>query len=207
MRPHILVDESKHDCYRVIAAVIDLPSKVLANQSFRDLPKGRSASRMGRRDQQRIVQNLPKLPVPVELFESHARDEREARARCIRAVARRAIELHATEIVIEPDASFVESDLMHLRLLLAGTDIKFRHATVRSAPLLCIADAVGWAWHRDHYRRRAIRKMVRAVHKVDEVRSPPYRDHPGTVHRQRSRRMVANVRTSPRLAGVSPVQP
>jgi hypothetical protein len=163
-RGHVFVDESKKSDYILVAAVVAPSELAVARQTVRRLmlPGQRRLHMVKEKpDRQRsILAAIDRLGLSIMLYQAGTtyRTERERRMVCLRRMVEEMKAADHARLVLERDETLVTSDRRiiqseHARL---GCSFSYEHDGAAQEPLLCIPDAVAWAWARGgDFRRRA----------------------------------------------------
>lgn len=157
MSAHAFIDESKRRGLLVAAAVVQPRHLVPARRALRQLclpGQSRLHFTKERDDRRRqILAAILDLGVIVDLYDATGiRDQRLARAACLRAVVKDLAEAGGQRLVLEQDDSLVHGDqaVLYAAVREVGADgrLTYEHLPARSEPLLWVADAAAWCWSR-----------------------------------------------------------
>lgn len=163
-RGHVFVDESKKRDYLLVAAVV-VPHEVsVARQLVRVLMlPGQRRLHMVKESQGRqrkILSAFEEVGASITLYRAGRayRTDLERREACLRQLVSDMKAGDHSRLLLERDETLVKSDRKiiqreHKRL---GCSFRYDHDAAAQEPLLCIPDAVAWAFGRGgDFRRRA----------------------------------------------------
>ena len=168
MGPLVLVDESKDPSF-ILAGVFVDPST--AGQLRRELVglllPGQSRLHMCKEKpgrQKRLTAFVVSADVEVRIYRAAGARPKEARRRCLSALARDAVACAALRLVIEADDSSVHSDRQLLFRLgrEMRADLVYEHVAARSEPLLWLPDIAAWTWNRGRHLRTPSWEFIEA---------------------------------------------
>ncbi|NNU28574.1 hypothetical protein [Isoptericola sediminis] len=163
-RGHVFVDESKRRDYLLVAAVVVPREIAAARQVVRGLmlpgQRGLHMVKESQSRQRKILSALEELDASITLYRAGQtyRTELERREVCLRRLVEDMKAGDHARLLLERDETLVRSDRKviqheHRRL---GCTFRYDHDTAAQEPLLCIPDAVAWAFSRGgDFRRRA----------------------------------------------------
>ena len=172
MTLHAFVDESKKDGLVMVAALLASGDRSSGRSVMRRLRlPGQSRihlykERRGRRGT--IVSAICAINVVVDVYDASAlREERGARAVCLRQIVEDLAAVGAESLFIEQDDSLVGSDRAVLydavRKVAVREPLRYAHRRPNEEPLLWIADAAAWCWTHGPEWRRRIQPVVRSI--------------------------------------------
>lgn len=150
----LYVDESKSKCFCMVGVVVarhdmDRVSRAMQEARVRGsswihFTKEKDAERS------RILRVISALPVQALVVEATATKGKVARDQVLAAVTRWAVEHGVARMVLDLDASTLQSDRRVIRQVLveSGGELEYDHRRSRESPLLWLPDAVAWCWTR-----------------------------------------------------------
>lgn len=170
----LYIDESKANGYTIVAVVMVSGDISTVRKAIADLrmPGQRRIHFTKESDPRRrlILARLVELGVRVRIYHVAGRNEREARALCLAAIAAEAAESGVTRIVLERDDSIEEQDRRTLYRELEARGIRERiaysHDTSAGELLLCLPDAVAWSFAKGGDWHRRIDPMIIEVRRL-----------------------------------------
>ena len=163
-RGNVFVDESKRADYLLVAAVVVPSETATVQKAVRGLMlPGQRRLHMVKEKPSRartILSTFGELGLSVTLYQAGRtyRTENQRREACLRRLVQDVSAADHSRLLLERDESLVKSDRRviqreHKRL---GCSFSYDHDVAAQEPLLCIPDAVAWAWGRGgDFRRRA----------------------------------------------------
>lgn len=169
---HVFVDESKNKDYLLIAAFTSSRSQQELRQHMRSLllPNQNRIHMKTERDSRRreILDTIVSLGVRVDIFKVETgkgkRTQVEARADVLKCLVRQMLDEKATYLCLETDETMDRRDrqviAQYLREQRQADAIQYRHMPAKSEILLCIPDAVGWAWGRGGLWKKKVQSIV-----------------------------------------------
>jgi len=172
----VLVDETKHRDYLMVAAVL-LPADVASvRRAVRGLVlPGQRRVHMTKESAPRrrlIADTIVRSGADAVIFDTGQvnGDELGLRRPCLRAVVAHVDDLGADRLVLERDDSVLRWDRQWLveitRELSCRDTLRYEHARAAEEPLLAVPDAIAWCWAKGGDWRRRIRPAVTAVELV-----------------------------------------
>lgn len=162
--PHsrVFVDESKAKGYYLAATAV-VPGEIAAiNKALRQLTRAgqdrihfKKESDSSRR---KLLSQFCTLELSVAVYATRGLPDKEARERCLIALATDAAEAEVDLLMLERDESLVKADKRILRETLIRLDCRtprYDHAVPTAHPVLWVSDAVAWCYQAggDWWRR------------------------------------------------------
>ena len=170
MPDHVFVDESKKRDYLLVAAALPEAALADARRALRALLRpGQRRLHMVKESpsrQRQIVGVLREVGPAVTVYRavSDGRSDARRRAACLDLLVADVVARGAVRLTLEREDSSEDRDrqVIYRRL----SDVRperrpeYRHARSHEELLLCVPDAIAWAWARDAVARRALTPLV-----------------------------------------------
>ncbi|MDY5786557.1 MULTISPECIES: hypothetical protein [Actinomycetes] len=173
MQPtHAFIDESKNRDYLLITTLMIHSDLLATRKKLRSLllPGQERFHMKNERDSRRkkLLSLIRDLNATVVIYRaptsSHRRSQIEARADVLQAFLDDALNTSIRNVCLESDETMNARDRQVIAQFLqrhqAVDGIRYQHLPAKSEILLCIPDAVGWAWNRGGEWKKMVAPLV-----------------------------------------------
>ncbi|WP_421083702.1 hypothetical protein [Rothia nasimurium] len=169
---HVFIDESKNKDYLLITTLMVHGDLSIARKKLRSLllPGQERFHMKNERDSRRkeLLSLIKTLNINVVIYRattsSPRRSQVEARADVLRAFLSDSLNTSVRNVCLESDETMDARDRQVIAQFLhrhnAVHEIRYQHLPAKSEILLCIPDAVGWAWNRGGEWKKMITPIV-----------------------------------------------
>jgi hypothetical protein len=169
----VVVDETMRKGYTMAAVYVPFGKQAELRKFLRALPRGGARTVHFAEDNDQVkygvIRALRDFQLRATIVQApRGRTREPPRDICLRGVARAALARRARSITFDRDDSREQQDNRVLYQELSKSDVTYQHRKSYEEPLLWLADAIAWAWHRDSMWRGRVREFVMDVVVGDE---------------------------------------
>ena len=167
----VFVDESKAHGYHLVAVGVAPGDLATVEKSLKGLRSGgRSIIHFKdeRRERERILNGMLRMPLRVAVFSMRGTPDRIARPELLRVLIDYLVDDSVRSLTLERDDSVEQLDRRIIRHRLdkqdASQSLSYVHASKKERPVLWVADAIAWCYQKGGvWRSKAARIVVEQI--------------------------------------------